>query len=36
LGGYDIPFMPEDLAYWIIQLREWQSKYNPIVNGHLF
>ena len=30
LGGYDIPFMPEDLAYWIIQLREWQSKYNPI------
>ncbi|WP_289008798.1 VPA1269 family protein [uncultured Marinobacter sp.] len=30
LGGYDIPFMPEDLAYWVIQLREWQSKYNPI------
>ncbi|WP_091854778.1 VPA1269 family protein [Marinobacter segnicrescens] len=29
-GGYDIPFMPEDLAYWVVQLREWQSKYNPI------
>ena len=30
LGGYSIPFMPDDLAYWIIQLRDWQSKYNPI------
>lgn len=30
LAGYDIPFMPDDLAYWVIQLREWQSKYNPI------
>ena len=30
LGAYDIPFMPEDLAYWVILLREWQSKYNPI------
>ena len=29
-GGYDIPYMPEDLAYWVIQLRDWQSKYNPI------
>jgi len=30
LGGYDIPYMPDDLAYWVIQLRDWQSKYNPI------
>ncbi|WP_370258780.1 gamma-mobile-trio integrase GmtZ [Marinobacter nauticus] len=30
LGGYEVPFMPEDLAYWVIELREWQSKYNPI------
>ncbi|SFE62128.1 Phage-integrase repeat unit [Marinobacter sp. DSM 26671] len=30
LGGYNIPFMPDGLAYWIIQLRDWQSKYNPI------
>ena len=29
-GGYHIPYIPEDLAYWIILLREWQSKYNSI------
>tara|TARA_R110002074_G_scaffold402320_2_gene606900 strand:- start:3469 stop:6414 length:2946 start_codon:yes stop_codon:yes gene_type:complete len=30
LGGYSVPFMPDNLAYWVIQLREWQAKYNPI------
>ena len=31
-GGksYSIPYMPPDLAYWIIRLRDWQSKYNPL------
>ncbi|MBQ0746748.1 MAG: integrase, partial [Marinobacter sp.] len=29
-GGYSVPFMPEPLTYWVIKLREWQSKYNPI------
>ena len=28
LGGYEF-LMPEDLAYWVIQLRG-ESKYNPI------
>lgn len=26
--GYSAPFMPEELAYWIIKLRRWQKKYN--------
>ncbi|MFY3773002.1 gamma-mobile-trio integrase GmtZ [Marinobacter salsuginis] len=30
MGGYSVPYMPESLAYWVIQLRDWQSKYNPI------
>lgn len=29
-GGYDIPWMPEELIPWLIILRNWQSKYNPI------
>lgn len=29
-GGYDIPWMPEELAYWLVRLRKWQEKYNPI------
>ena len=29
-GGYSVPYMPEDLAYWIIRLRDWQTKYNKI------
>ncbi|WP_052184001.1 gamma-mobile-trio integrase GmtZ [Shewanella sp. ZOR0012] len=29
--GYAIPFMPLELAYWLIKLRKWQEKYNPIV-----
>lgn len=28
--GYSIPWMPEDLAYWLIRLRKWQQKYNPL------
>jgi len=27
-AGYSAPFMPEELAYWIIKLRRWQKKYN--------
>lgn len=29
-SGYSIPWMPEDLAYWLVKLRKWQQKYNPI------
>jgi len=29
-GGYSAPYMPLHLAKWLIQLREWQIKYNPI------
>lgn len=29
-GGYSIPWMPDDLAYWLVRLRKWQQKYNPI------
>lgn len=29
-AGYTIPWIPEDLAYWLIRLRKWQQKYNPI------
>lgn len=25
-----VPWMPIELAYWLIKLRKWQSKYNPI------
>lgn len=28
--GYTIPWIPEDLAYWLVRLRKWQQKYNPI------
>ena len=30
IAGYDIPWMPEELAKWIIRFRDWQSKYNPV------
>lgn len=30
--GYSIPYMPDDLAYWLIKLRKWQQKYNAISN----
>lgn len=29
-AAYDVPWMPEQLAYWMIKLRKWQEKYNPI------
>ncbi|CAM3939631.1 gamma-mobile-trio integrase GmtZ [Rheinheimera salexigens] len=29
-SGYSIPWIPEDLAYWMVKLRKWQQKYNPI------
>lgn len=29
-SGYTIPFMPVELAYWLVKLRKWQQKYNPI------
>ncbi len=31
-GGrsYQAPYMPYNLAYWIIRLRDWQAKYNPL------
>ena len=29
-GGYAVPWMPHSLAYWIIILRDWQAKYNPL------
>jgi len=29
-GGYAAPYMPENLAKWLILLRDWQMKYNPI------
>lgn len=28
--GYSVPWMPIEMAFWIIKLREWQAKYNPI------
>jgi hypothetical protein len=31
-GGYSVPYMPKELAYWLIKLREWQGKYNPITS----
>ncbi|GAB3530683.1 gamma-mobile-trio integrase GmtZ [Photobacterium alginatilyticum] len=29
-GGYSVPYMPDDVARWLIRLRDWQSKYNPL------
>ncbi|WP_372378048.1 VPA1269 family protein [Vibrio natriegens] len=29
-GGYTVPYMPDDVARWMIRLRDWQSKYNPL------
>lgn len=28
--GYSAPWIPPHLAHWIIKLRQWQEKYNPI------
>ena len=29
-GGYTVPWMPLDVAKWVIRLRDWQTKYNPL------
>lgn len=29
-GGYDVPWIPLELVYWLVRLREWQEKYNPL------
>ncbi len=29
-GSQSVPWMPLELAYWLIKLRKWQSKYNSI------
>lgn len=29
-GGYSVPYMPDELPRWLIRLRDWQIKYNPI------
>ena len=29
--GYSIPSIPEDLAYWLVKLRKWQQKFNPLI-----
>ncbi len=34
--GYDVAWIPIDLAYWLIRLRRWQEKYNPIVRPFLW
>jgi hypothetical protein len=30
-GGYDVPWIPQPLVYWLTVLREWQKKYNPVL-----
>jgi len=32
-SGYSIPWIPDDLAYWLVRLRKWQQKYNPIAEA---
>lgn len=29
-GGYDVEWIPDDLLYWLLLLRDWQIKYNPL------
>ena len=29
-GGYSVAYLPEELPFWLIRLRDWQMKYNPI------
>jgi len=31
--GYSVPWIPMDLAYWMVKLRKWQQKFNPIVRA---
>ena len=30
--GYEIPWQYEEIQYWLVKLRDWQQKYNPIDN----
>lgn len=32
-AGLDVPWIPVELVYWLVQLRKWQSKYNPITRA---
>ncbi|MDG9978630.1 VPA1269 family protein, partial [Ectopseudomonas oleovorans] len=29
-GGYEVEWIPDDLLYWFLLLRDWQAKYNPL------
>lgn len=29
-GGYEVAWIPDDLVYWFVLLRNWQAKYNPL------
>lgn len=29
-GGYSVPWIHENLTLWVIKLRNWQAKYNPL------
>ncbi|WP_208643713.1 VPA1269 family protein [Pseudomonas songnenensis] len=29
-GGYEVPWIPDDLLYWFLLLRDWQAKYNSL------
>ncbi|MFZ5457785.1 VPA1269 family protein [Stutzerimonas stutzeri] len=29
-GGYEVEWIPDDLVYWFLLLRDWQTKYNPL------
>ena len=29
-GGYEVEWIPDDLVYWFLLLRDWQAKYNPL------
>jgi len=29
-SSYSVPWIPESLVFWMIKLREWQRKYNPV------
>lgn len=30
--GYEIPWQYEEALFWLVKLRDWQCKYNPIIN----
>lgn len=31
--GYSVPWIPMDLAYWLVRLRCWQQKYNQVLRA---